>query len=77
MADILDGAVQCQFCAGIHDIVRGLPPHQQPCPRIKRIEFYESGFPSAMEFWPSSSGWESGVVFPSQLVEEEEVEDAA
>ena len=77
MAGFLDGATQCHFCAGVHDVVSGLPPHQQPCPRVKRIEFYESGFPSAVEFWPTfGDRWDQHIVFPRQLVEEEEAEDA-
>jgi hypothetical protein len=77
LADILDGATQCQFCAGIHDVVRDLPKWQQPCPRIKKIEFYENGFPSSIEFWRSSMNWEEHIVFPRSLVEDEETEDAA
>lgn len=72
MADILGGATQCQFCAGIHERVRDLPAHQQPCPRIKRIEFFESGWPSAVEFWDNASGWDEDVVFPRQLMEEDD-----
>lgn len=77
VADLLTGVTQCQFCAGVHDIVRGVPAWQQPCPRIKRIEFYEGGHPSAIEFWEAGSGWDRNVVFPSQLAEDEEEEDAA
>jgi len=76
LADLLNGATQCQFCAGVHDVVRGVPAWQQPCPRIKRIEFHESGQPSAIEFWPLDSGWDANVVFPHQLAEDEEAEDA-
>lgn len=75
VADVLSGVTQCRFCAGVHDIVRGVPAWQQPCPRIKRIEFYDGGHPSAIEFWEPGSGWDDSVVFPSQLVDEED-EDA-
>lgn len=64
---IVEGVSACRFCAGIHARVAKLDEWFQPCPRIKRIEWYADGATmQAVEFWPNGE-WESSVVFPDDV----------
>lgn len=66
----------CVFCAGLHNRVVGLPDHEQPCPRVKRVERNGDGVILVLEFWPNGE-WEQGIVFPDSVysVAEDEEED--
>lgn len=72
---IFEGRVKdksaCVHCAGIHAFVAGLLPHQQPCPRIKRVERDRDGYPLVTEYWDPGL-WEEDVVFPHDLDELDE-----
>ena len=74
---IFEGRVRdksaCMHCAGIHAMVAGLQLHQQPCPRIKRVERTVDGYPLVTEYWPNGQ-WEKDVVFPHDLDELDETE---
>ena len=62
----------CHFCAGLHFQVAGLYPSQQPCPRVKKIDRHTDGSTVlSVEYWPNGE-WESDVVFPSDVYDEEE-----
>jgi hypothetical protein len=63
----------CLFCAGIHNMVAGVPRERQPCPRIKSIQYHTDGVTIlSIEFWPKAGRWEEDVVFPDMLVAEED-----
>lgn len=59
----------CIFCAGLHDRVAGLQPHEQPCPRIKRIERHTDGTVLVVEFWRPGL-WEANVLFASDIADD-------
>lgn len=62
----------CYFCAGLHSQVAGLQPMQQPCPRIKKLSRHTDGVTVLdIEHWPPGE-WESDVLFPSDVYEEDE-----
>lgn len=65
----------CHFCAGLHYQVAGLPPAQQPCPRIKKIERHTDGLTVlSVSYWPNGE-WETDVVFPGDVYDDDEGED--
>lgn len=64
-----EGRAACQWCAGIHAQVAGLPPMWQPCPRIKRVERHTDGSVLVVEHWPPGT-WEADVIFPADVYDE-------
>jgi hypothetical protein len=60
----------CYYCGGIHVRVAKLSEYLQPCPRIKRVVYGASDHAAEIEFWPNGS-WETGVVFPGDVAEDE------
>lgn len=70
LLDSAENTLTCVFCAGIHDIVAGLDPWLQPCPRIKKIDRLQGGELVSVEFWPPGH-WEARVAFLSDDPAEE------
>jgi hypothetical protein len=70
----VDGKSACWHCGGIHATVAKLQPHQQPCPRIKRVERNADGFPLVTEYWPNGN-WEDDVVFPHDVFDDDVNDD--
>jgi hypothetical protein len=65
------GVQACHFCAGIHARVAGLEPHQQPCPRVKRIERHPDGSVLAVEYWRPGAR-EMRIVYPADAYDDED-----
>lgn len=64
-----EGKSGCYFCAGIHDVVFGLPPERQPCPRVKSAKWHLDGTILEVEYWPRGQ-WEppaDEVIFPHDV----------
>lgn len=61
----------CHFCAGLHASVAGLTPGNQPCPRVRKLEFHLGGEVASVEFWPPGR-WERDVLFPAEVYDDEE-----
>lgn len=68
----IEGKSACRLCAGIHAMVAGLAPEQQPCPRVKRLEYAATGQVLSVEFWPWNGNWEVNVIFPQDAYEDNE-----
>lgn len=65
----------CVHCAGIHDVVDGLPPARQPCPRVKKITWNGDEITS-VTYWRHGEWDSSDVIFPTDVFEDEEAEAA-
>lgn len=61
----------CVHCAGVHDVVDGLPQWRQPCPRVRRIVW--SGDQAVeVEYWRHDQWDSSDVIFPAEAFEEDD-----
>jgi hypothetical protein len=64
----------CYHCAGIHDVVDGLPPYRQPCHRVKSAKWTTNGELLEVEYWPRGKWEPDDVIFPSEAYVEDESE---
>ena len=65
-----DSRSACIHCAGLHAVLANRTPGQQPCPRIKKIEYHPGGEMASVEYWPPDSGWDLNVIFPHQVYDD-------
>lgn len=65
----------CIHCAGVHDVVDGLPQHRQPCPRVKRAVWGADDTLLEVEYWRHGQWDQSKVIFPDEAFEEDEESD--
>lgn len=59
--------IQCVHCGGAHF---------RACPRVKRMVFNNSGGLQEVEFWPEDSWSTENIIWPEDIMEEEEHADA-
>lgn len=55
--------IQCVHCGGAHF---------RACPRVKRMVFNNSGGLQEIEFWPEGSWSTENVIWPEDIMEEED-----
>ncbi len=60
---LLSAQPPCAHCGGVHLIA---------CPRVRRMVFNASGSITEVEFWPWRDWPKDSVVFPDELVAEDQ-----
>lgn len=55
-------ALRCQWCQGIHF---------RACPRVKQLDYHETGQIKRVQFWPEGSYDDSDVIWPEQVFTDE------
>jgi len=71
----VSGKSGCVHCAGIHDVVYGLPLDRQPCPRVKRSTWHLDGTLLEVEYWPEGAWNNRDIIFPSDVIDVEVDDD--
>jgi hypothetical protein len=67
----VEGKTACIHCTGLHDTLAKRQPDQQPCPRVRKIEYHPNGNLAAVEYWGPHDGWDRDIVFPRQVYDDE------
>jgi hypothetical protein len=65
----------CYHCTAIHDVVDGLPPYRQPCPRIKKATWTLDGTLLEVEYWPRGQWEDDDMIFPRDAYDDDDDED--